>query len=218
MRLSDFIKEVLKGKTLFRVLLFGGLKDLFNQQSWLSGPAKVLELGSEPASHQRALPRDWQLTTSNFNKAIKADLVLDAEQPFGLADDSYDGVVIFNTLYLINNYRQCLSESLRVASRFVIFNIPLVGSLAPQPTDYNRFPADRIKEIMSDLSGVWPSLTYQIIPLGGSFTSALNAIDVYLKFRIIRLPVYLLALALDKLDKRFKRHCPVQSLVLIKKS
>ncbi|GEM_PF-5653119 len=218
MKLFDFIKEVLRGKTLFRVILFVGLKELFNQENWLNQSFKILELGSEPASHQRAFPSAWQLTTTNVKTGDKVDFLLDAEQKFSLTEASYDGVAIFNVLYLLNNYRQCLNEALRVADKFVIFNIPLVAALAPQPHDFNRFTPDRIKEILEDLKQTWPLMNYQIVPLGGSFTSAVNGLDVYLKFRIIRLPVYLLARALDGLDKMIKRQCPLQYLVLIRKT
>lgn len=214
----NFIKEILRGKTLFRVLLFAGLRELFAKENWLRQPFKVLELGSEPASHQRALPAGWQLTASNVNNSASVDFLLNAEEKFSLDDSSYDGVIIFNTLYLIDNYRQCLRESLRVADQFVIFNIPVAAALAPQPYDFNRFTFDRLKEILEDLKQTGPAVNYRIIPLGGSFTSAVNSIDVYLKFRIIRLPVYLLAWALDRLDSTIRRRCPTQYLVLIKKS
>lgn len=217
MKSLNFIKEVLRGKTLFRAMLFIGLKELFSREKDLNQPLKVLELGSEPSSHQRAFPAAWQVSSSNIKPGAKIDFWLDAGQKFALADNSYDGVAIFNVLYLINNYRQCLNEALRVSKSFVIFNIPLVAALAPQPNDFNRFTFDRIKEILVGLKQGVPSINYQIMPLGGSFTSAVNAIDVYLKFRIIRLPVYLLARLLDRLDPKIKRQCPTQYLVLIRK-
>lgn len=215
--LFTFIKEVLRGKTLFRALLFIGLKELCGREKDLYQPLKVLELGSEPSSHQRAWPVAWQVSSSNIKSGAKIDFILDADQKFPLADRGYDGVAIFNVLYLINNYRQCLREALRVSKSFVIFNIPLVAALAPQPDDFNRFTFDRIREILAGLKQGGSAMNYQIIPVGGSFTSAVNAIDVYLKFRIIRLPVYLLARLLDQLDPKIKRQCPMQYLVLIRK-
>jgi hypothetical protein len=54
-----FVKEILRGKTLYRAFLSAGLIKLFQDENWLNDQFSVLELGAEPASHQRTFPKSW---------------------------------------------------------------------------------------------------------------------------------------------------------------
>jgi hypothetical protein len=217
MKLNFFIKEIFKGKTIGRALLFATLKEFFDNEKWLNDKFSVLELGAEPASHQRTFPEFWQVKKSNYIEMKDIDFVVDAEKPFPFKNDEFDGCIFFNVLYLINNYMNCLRESLRVSKRFIMFNIPLISGIARHPKDFNRFPEDRLIEIFNSLNKDFKIEEFKIIPIGGSFSSAVSLIDSYLKFRIIRIPIYLFAILFDKLDKIIKRNCPMQYLVLIKK-
>lgn len=214
MKFTYFLKEILRGKTIGRAMLFATLKELFEKEKWLNDGFKVLELGSEPASHQRAFPKFWQLKKSNYQPMEGIELIVNAEETFPFKDGEFDGTVFFNVLSVINNYLVCLEESLRVAKKFVMFNIPLISGIARHPGDFNRFPEDRLIEILENLGGIKNS---KIISIGGSFSSAVGLIDAYLKFRIIRIPIYLIAFLLDRLDKFINRQCPTQYLVLIRK-
>ncbi|MBU0722716.1 hypothetical protein KKH46_00660 [Patescibacteria group bacterium] len=70
-----FLFEILKGKSIGRALLFCELKNLFQKEKWLNNKYSVLEIGSEPTSHQRAFPKEWTLKQSNYIQI--SDLYLD---------------------------------------------------------------------------------------------------------------------------------------------
>jgi len=212
-----FLKEILKGKNIGRAMLFDFLKKIFESEDWLNGKYTVLELGSAPASYHRALPSSWNLKRSNINSEGNLDYFVDAEKHFLFDDNYFDGVVFFNLIYLVDDYSNCLTESLRVSKRFIMFNAPLVSGIAPHPHDFNRFSKDRLIGILENLKIVFKPIDYQIIPIGGSFSSAVALFDIYLRFRLVKIPIYILAVALDRLDKFIKRDCPSQYLVLIKK-
>ncbi len=213
-----FLKEILRKKTIGRILLFWGLKNLFEKELYLNKEYSILEIGSEPASHQRAFFKQWNIIKSNYKPMPNIDLIIDAEKKFLIEDKKYDGVMFFNVLSCIKNYQNCLEESLRISKKFVIFNIPLISGIARHPMDYNRFTKDKLDEIIKDLSLKFKINKVEIIPLGGSFSSAISLIDSYLKFRFIRLFFYSFAILFDKLDLIIKRECPMQYLVFIEKS
>lgn len=212
----DLTKEILKGKTLGRALLFVALRKLIQENSFLQKENSILDIGSQKASHERVYPSSWRLTTSNYRDDLDADIVIDANREFPLAENSYDGVTMFNTLYLVDDYKACLSESLRVARKFVLFNIPLVSGIARHPVDLNRLPFDRLVQVLEAQKSEGLK-EYKIIPIGGSFSSAVSLVDVYLRWRVVKLPVYLIARILDRLDKIAKHECPTQYLVLMLK-
>jgi len=217
MKFGDFLKEIVKGKNIGRALLFASLKDLFRQELWLNGNFSVLELGHIRASHQRAYPTSWKIKTSDYRPDDDLDYVVDVNKKFPFEPDFFDGVSLFNVFYLADDYVNCLVESLRISREFVIFNSPLISGIAKHPIDLNRFTEDKLKHLLEKLKNEQSLNEYKIILIGGSFSSAINLIDVYLRYRIIKVPFYLMAILLDKLDKMIKRNCPMQYLVLIKK-
>jgi len=212
-----FYKEIFHGKSLGRAMLFSALIDLFNEEKQLKADLNILEIGAEPASYHRALPGGWKIKNSNYKMIKKTDIIIDAEKNFPLNNNEFDGVIIFNVLYILKNYYNCLSECLRVSKSFILFNVPLICGLVPQPTDYNRFTKEKLISLIDKLKQEQKIKDYRLIPIGGSFSAAIGLIDIYLRFRIIKIPIYLLAIFFDKLDKIFNRDCPNMYLVLIKK-
>lgn len=208
---KTFLKAIIRGKAVGRALLVSEVEKLVEASNVLTNSKEILDIGSQSASHERAFPKHWLITKSNYQRHNSGDLIIDVNQRFPLKDKSFDGVTIFHTLYLAGDYMNCLQESMRVSRSFVLFNIPLVSSLAPHPVDLNRFTHDRLVLIMKEL-GI---SQYKIIPIGGSFTSALSLVEHYLYFRIFRICAALLAKVLDSLDRITHRACPVQYLVLV---
>ncbi len=209
-------REILKGKNIFRALLFQALKDFFILHVGMQRDAHVLEIGSDKASHQRALPRQWILHSANAKKMSDSEYVFDANTTFPFTENSFDGVVLFNTMYLIDTYEKCIAESVRVAKSFVMFNIPLVSGIAKDPLDYNRFTRDRIEKMQKDMN--MGDASWEIMPIGGSFSGCAVLIDPYLAFRPLRIICNCMAYFLDKLDAKIKRDAPIQYLVYIKKN
>lgn len=209
--------EILHGKTVNRVLLHAGLRELFEIHPELSGEKKILELGNRPASHQRAYPKEWNLETSDIESHPDAEHVIDVDKRFPISDGAYEGVVYFNVVPMIVEIDNCFRESLRVARSFVIFNSPLISGMARDPLDMNRFTRDRLEYILERYCKEGLLTEYNIIGLGGSFSSALTAVTIYVRWKIFLIPFNTLALVLDRLDRLTARECPGQYLVLIKK-
>jgi len=213
MNIKHFLKEIFKGKTTGRAMLSASLLDVLEGDPQYQQELQILELGSESASHQRVLPKNWKISKSNINNIEKKDHIFDANNKFPFESEVFDGVICFNTLYAIENQEYCLKESLRVSKRFVIFNAPLISGLAPHPTDFHRYTQQGLEKLLKD-TGL---RSYKIVPVGGSFSSGVSLIDNYLRYRIIRIPLYFLAILLDNLDRIAKRECPIQYIVVIKK-
>lgn len=216
MPLKPFMREIVRGKSISRALLFSHLAGFFQDHPAYVRPASVLELGSEPASHQRAFPRNWLIVRANMTGYPAMDINFDLEGPFPCMDGSYDGVVAFNTLYAIRNFPACIGECVRVARSFVVFNMPHVGAYAPHPRDFHRSTKESLSAILDPLRERGDIADFRIMPLGGSFTSAFSLIEPYFKWRIFRVPLGMAAVFLDRLDGMFVRECPIQHLVLIR--
>jgi hypothetical protein len=210
-----FFREVMNDKRLGRADLFCGLRDLWESNFIYQEAKSILELGYSRASHERTYLKNWKILKTNFFLGDGVDFFIDANKPFPLEDKFVDGVVFFQVFYLVDDYLNCLSECMRVSKKFVVFNVPLLASLAPHPHDFNRFTPDRIRSVMSKLQEQH-NFSFEIIPLGGSFSSVVSIIDPYLRWRILRVPIYLIAKLLDKLDKLAKRQSPYQYLVSIR--
>lgn len=217
MNYKNIIKEILSDKSLARSLVNVAFARIIQEKTWLSKSMRILELGAESASHQKFFPKGWQLYPSNYKKKSEPGLIIDAENKFPLADDEFSGVVCLNTIYVINDYVNCFSESLRVAENFILFHVPLIQAIIPHPFDFTRLTEDRLVSLIGELKAKFKIEEFDIVPIGGSFSSAVSLIDPYLRFRILRLPIYLVAIFLDHLDKIIKRKCPMMYLILIKK-
>lgn len=214
--MKHFFEEIIRGKSIGRAMVFERLKLLFREENWLNNQFRVLELGSEPASHQRALPEKWRIESSNYKSANGINYLVDIEKKFPFFDKEFDGTIFFNVLYLADDYENCLREALRISDKFLLFNVPLISGLAPHPVDLNRFTEGGMIKILEKFRQQF-GFDYSIMSIGGTFSSAVSLIDPYLKFRIIKAPVYVLALWADRLDKMFGHQCPTQYLVFIKK-
>ena len=208
-------REIFKGKNISRVQVFSALTDFFKTHKEMLGALDILEIGKEPASHERTFPKAWKIHSANYIKKENTEYVFDASKKFPFADGQFDGTVMFNVLYLIEDYKLCLEECLRVSKNFVLFNVPLISGIAKDPNDYNRFTEDKIKLTIESVSG--SSMTYEIIPVGATFSASVALLDTYLRFKPVRIFFNLCSIPLDKLDKKIGRSCPIQYLVYIKK-
>ncbi len=216
MRFAPFLREIIRGKSVGRALLFAHLESLF-KEALFAGEKAVLELGAEPASHQRTFPSAWRVTGANKESYSAADICFDADQAFPFLDGAFDGVVCFNTLSVLRDPAFCITESLRIARSFAIFNAPNIAAYAPHPRDLHRFARDGLHAILLPLRDQGRIVSYRVIPVGGSFTSAWALVEPYARWRIFRIPLSLACAAADRFDVLFHRECPAQYLIVIEK-
>jgi SAM-dependent methyltransferase len=117
----------------------------------LSG--KVLDLGGSRASgyHER-----FQGTPSfevvNINPKHGHEHAFDLEQPFPLADASYDGVCAINLLEHIYNHADVLRESVRVLrpGGTLVVGVPFLMFVHPSPHDYFRYTGEALVRMCTE--------------------------------------------------------------------
>lgn len=212
--LGHVLLEVLRGKNLSRILLMGALKHLFKINPVLQESHSVLEIGYAPSSHHRVYPAAWKVEGANYVAGSGVTHVFDANQAFPISDGAFDGVVFMNVLPVIRNDDTLISEAVRCARKFVLFNVPLISGIARHPADYHRYTQDRLEALLEEQQVLSRSHVFRV---GASFTSAWSLIDPLLKWRLIRLLAYPAAILLDAADRTRDRECPMHYMCLILK-
>jgi len=164
----------------------------------LSG--KILDLGGEKSSHYlRLVQGEYIVTTVNLSKTTGCDVVHNLEEtPLPFEDDSYDTVVLNNTLEHIYNAKELVVESVRVLKKGgkIIITVPFLFPVHPSPSDYWRFTEEAIQKMLED-SGM---SEIKIQPLGmGVFTVCYHFVERLLP-KPFRFVAYFLRPAVRLLD------------------
>lgn len=214
MNFLPFFKEIWMGKSVSRALQFSFLSTFF-KSSEFDRAIEVLELGSQPSSHMRTYPKSWTVRSSNISsiKGIELDYILDANQSLPFEGKTFDGVIAMGVFYTLEDPMFTITECLRVSKYFLLFSVPHISAIARDPLDLHRYTEDGIRSIIKKISN---STSCNIVPIGGTFTSALSLVEPFLRFRVIKVFLGSMAFFLDKLDKITGRSVPIFYLVLIK--
>lgn len=110
---------------------------------------KVLDLGGTRHAEYRAfLQGTFDITTVNMDESASPDLVADLEKPIPYPDGSYDHVLLINVLEHIFEYRQLLSEAVRIVrpGGSVIIIVPFLFPIHPDPHDFWRFSRETLEK------------------------------------------------------------------------
>lgn len=111
---------------------------------------RVLDIGGSKASAYQALfKKTCEITTVNLDPYVSPDIVADLEEPLAIAHNTYDGVLLVNVLEHIFNYRQLLSESVRVLKPggTLVVVVPFLFPVHPSPGDFHRFSAQALERL-----------------------------------------------------------------------
>lgn len=138
----------------------------------------VLDLGGECGSEYiNLISGVYTVTKVNLSKEVGCDVVHDLEvAPLPFESNSFDAVVLNNTLEHIFHARELLSEAVRIAKPggSVIVTVPFLFPIHPSPHDYWRFTEEALRQMFKDC-GVQQ---IKITPLGvGVFTVCFNFIE-----------------------------------------
>jgi len=212
----DFIKQVWRGKSIYRIL--------FNWQVQkhcqnLTGRCLDLAAGQQPSYYQYwSFSPEAQLIKADYNEAKKPDLKIDFNQPLPFEDNSLDNIFLFNAIYIIKQPKKLLKEIHRVLKKGgrLFIASPFVFNEAPEPDDFRRLTSQGLDDLLKK-SGF---SQWQIIPFGERFSAAVHLLHSFFVFNFIRLIVFLLALFLDKLvpPKIKKLHpCPLGYFIIAEK-
>jgi SAM-dependent methyltransferase len=210
----DFIREVWRGKTIYRVL--------FNWQvqkhcQKISG--EVLDLASGgKASYYRYLPQNIKSIRTDYQAGKDIDLVIDLSRPLLLADNRYQNILLFNAINHLEDTPSLFKEINRVLTpggRLYLSSLFIANEM-PQPHDFNRLTQEGIK---SQLSAAGFS-NIEIYRLGERATAAAHILAPFFPFGCLRLFVYPIALLLDRLipkSIRINYPCPIGYFVIAQK-
>lgn len=149
MNFLGLIKEILRGKDLYRILMNG-------ESPGVELRGKILDVGSgqETASYHRFFKKDPSIEVIPLDLAAdgkmgkKIDLEKE-ELPFPA--DSVDAALAFNVLEHLYNYGKLLEESRRVLKpegRF-IGAVPFLVGYHPDPRDFWRFTGESLEKILA---------------------------------------------------------------------
>lgn len=198
----DSMREVFRGKTMGRVL--------FNQQVYLRCAelcGTVLDLaGGENPSYYRYLPGDLKLIKTNYKKGENIDAVINLKEKLPFKENSIDNIFLFNAIYIIKDRVSLLKEINRILKNGGMFfmSTPLIVGEIPEPDDFCRLTYQGISEDLNDAG----FSDFEIVRLGGRFSSAVSLLHQFYYFNLIRFVVYELALFLDKITKNFQEKSP----------
>jgi SAM-dependent methyltransferase len=131
----------------------------------------VIDLGGDANSDYFSYMKGtFTVFRVNMDTKTKPDLLHDLEQPIPLPNAAYDGVVLFNVLEHIFNYRALLNESERLLASGgqMVLVVPFLFPVHPSPDDFHRLTASTLRRELEELN-----LTHIVIkPLGGGVFSA----------------------------------------------
>lgn len=108
----------------------------------------VLDLGGDKKGEYLShLGSKVQVTTLNLDPKTHPDILHDLEVPLPVSDNLFDHVLLINVLEHIYDYRQLLSEAVRVVrpGGSIVVVIPFLFPLHPSPDDFRRFSANALK-------------------------------------------------------------------------
>ncbi len=190
-RIIDFLKNNIKGKTIYRILFQWSL---LNANSFISGTVLDIGSGGNP-SYEKYLPKNIKYTKTDYVQKDGVGKVLDFNKKFDFPDASFDTVFLFHNLYIAEDSEFTMSEVKRVLKNggYLLISNPFTANEMPEPHDYIRFSKEGIDRMIEKTG-------FEIVEfkrLGDRFSVCAYALNPLLLIWPIRLVVNTLALMLD---------------------
>jgi len=214
MRVVELFKETMKGKSIGRILFNWEVR---KHCSNLRGVMIDLACGSDKPSYYRF----WSINPSKLirvdsDEKARPDIVANLDESLPFKDDFADNVFLFNAIYILKKPENLVKEVFRILKDGGVFyfSSPFIFNESPEPHDYWRFTSEKLREFLEDAG----FREIKIVPLGERFSAASYLIAPFLP-RLLRFPLYILSLFLDKtLSKRKSDHpCPISYFCIAKK-
>lgn len=169
---------------------------------------KVLDLGGNAKSQYYQ-----HINTASNTEINYADLYdqsdnvinMDFTKPFPIEDQTYDHVLLMNVIEHLDNYNLCIGESRRILKNqgHLVGMVPFLFPVHMVPDDFHRPTESSLYKMLLDAG--FQQIT--ITPIGyGRWTAAANLCGQKIKFKPFALLLYLMAFALDKIDKRSNQY------------
>lgn len=191
----DFVRDVLSGKTLGRVLLN---RLVARHCRDLEGVVIDLASGVRPSYLKYLPPRARVVRTDRA--AGPGILAADLDRPLPFEDASAAAVLFMNALYIVEDPAATLREIARVLKKDgrLFLASPFLAAEMPEPHDFKRFTREGLERLLAGAGFSPPT----IVPYGERFAAAANLLHPFFLFGLVRLFVYPLALLLDAATPR----------------
>jgi SAM-dependent methyltransferase len=176
----------------------------------------VLDIGGDTKSHYQRLMRGaFSLTTMNLDPLSKPDIYHDLETPLPCTNEQFDNAIMINVLEHIFNYKQLLTESMRVikSGGKLVVVVPFMIPVHPSPLDFHRYTDMTLVKELELVGGT----TISVKPLGtGIFSMMYVSLDRLMPhivrataFYTVRPIAYCLDWAFTKLSRKLgKKYVP----------
>jgi SAM-dependent methyltransferase len=199
-----FLKETWHKRTIYRVLFQWELiknKVLFDNKEVLH-----IASGGNPTYGDYIYPCAKKIIKTDYIKKPGVDQILDFNMNFPFENEMFDVVILCNALYIANDPSFTLSEIARILrpnGTYILVN-PFVANEMPQPHDFGRLTKEGIRKLTTPLFK-----EIALKGIGERGTSALYVLQPFVRFWIIRMIFYPIAIFIDHLIPRnVKRHHP----------
>ncbi len=213
-KILDFIKEVFKGKSIYRILFnWQVAKNCKN----LTGEVLDLAGGNNPSYH-RYLPKNLKIIKTDISLHSNLDLVIDFNKKLPFANKSQKTIFLFNAINIVKDINGLFSELFRILAKdgqLFLSSLFLANEMM-EPDDFSRLTFQGLR---CELEAVGFK-DIKIIRIGERFTATAHLLHRFFIFNIVRIFAYSLSLLLDKLipSKIKKNHsCPIGYFCVVKK-
>lgn len=191
----------LRGKTLGNVL---GSAAIQAYAPAISG--RVLDIAGGTNPSYVDLLKHAELVRTNL-VASPGVVALDMNEPLPFPDGSFDNVLFFAALYIVDRPEELVSEVLRVLKPGGSWYIasPFLNNEMPEPHDYMRLTAEGLDRLL--VSGGFTDV--EVRRMGDRAVSATNLMQPFFLFNIVRAFTFPLAVLLDRLvPERVRKEHP----------
>ena len=189
--LGAAFRGALRGQTLARIFFNEALRA---RTQGLRGRALDLASSAKP-SYRNILPKDIDLIYSD--RAESGDVkAIDMNVPLPFPDASFDGVFLFNALYIVDDPKRLAQEVHRVLKPGGVWLTlsPFVANEMPEPHDYLRFTKEGLERLCR--RGGFTEITIE--RLGERASAATHLMHPFFLFNIVRALVFPVGVLLDK--------------------
>jgi len=166
---------------------------------------------ARPASYRRYIKTqgDYSWVTADYNAQLAPDYCFDAMQEWPFVNESFDYVLLINSLHIFSHPLSVLKEAARVLKYEgkLLVEAQLIFHENPEPMDHFRFTSQGLRLLLEQTGMNIESF----VPYGGRFMAIVDFIHPYLRKFCLFFPLALFAYRLDHILQQrisFEREHP----------
>ncbi|GMU73916.1 MAG: hypothetical protein AMXMBFR44_1150 [Candidatus Campbellbacteria bacterium] len=173
--------------------------------SHLTINGKILDVGGDKKSgYHELISGTHTIQVANIKEGVDIDMTFDAQKPFPLKDESYDGVIMLNVLEHLFGYQNAVNESFRILKQggVLVGSTPFLFNVHGSPDDYFRYTQSALERIFADAGFT----EIHVSPLGtGAFSVLYHALFGLYRFAVVKEGMMLLVRFLDRVISWIKK-------------